>query len=224
MAGERQLPGLGLYAFWTSGSNGYRAQQGENYRKISALLDRKVKSRVTVLPGSPAVGDIYIVRSDDGTNPNKVALREYDTDDATAIWHYYTPSKGWMFFVEDESKFYHWTGASWTESFPEYVPPASTISAKIANYVAVSGDFNGRTVITMSVASGNTVTVNAGLTGTEPLTIVQLGVGQTSIVPGVGVTIHYTETLKMRKQNGTFTLIPIATDTYVLTGDVELAP
>lgn len=224
MSGERALPGLGLYGFWTSGSNGYRNQQGGNYRMISALLNRKVKSRVTALPGSPTYGDVYIVPSGAGSHPNEVALREYDTDGVTPIWYYYVPAKGWMFWVEDESKFYHWNGTAWTESFPEYVPPATTISTKTGNYVAVSGDFNGRTVILMDVGTANTVTINTGLTGTEPLTVIQKNAGQTTIVAGVGVTLLYAETPKLRVVNSHVSIIPLGSNTYSITGDVELAP
>lgn len=224
MSGERALPGLGLYGFWTSGSNGYRNQQGGNYRMISALLNRKVKSRVTALPGSPTYGDVYIVPSGAGSHPNEVALREYDTDGVTPIWYYYVPAKGWMFWVEDESKFYHWNGTAWTESFPEYVPPATTISTKTGNYVAVSGDFNGRTVIIMDVGTANTLTINTGLTGTEPLTVIQKGAGQTTILAGVGVTFLYAETPKLRVVNSHVSIIPLGSNTFSITGDVELAP
>ncbi len=219
MAGERALPGLGLFGFWTAGSNGYRAQQGSNYRVISALLNRKVLSRVTALPGSPTLGDIYIVPSGAGSNANEVAIRDYDTDDSTPIWHYLTPDKGWMFWVDDESKFYHWNGSAWTE-----FPVPTVVSDHTGDYAAVAADFNGRTVTTMTVGSANTFTVNSGLTVKEPATIIQMGAGQTTIVAGGGVTIHYPETLKIRGQYSMVSLVPLAADTYLLVGDVEAAP
>ena len=61
MAGERALPGLGLRAYWTVGSNNWEQQHDPDTRMLSVLCQAAVISRTTNLPGSPANGDIYIV-------------------------------------------------------------------------------------------------------------------------------------------------------------------
>lgn len=100
MSGERTLPGLGLSAYWTPGSNGWDTLMNSNLRTLSALTQLAVKSRTTVLPGSPTNGDIYIVRSDDGTNPNKIAVRD------NGAWVYITPIAGMRAWVIDEATTY----------------------------------------------------------------------------------------------------------------------
>ena len=107
MAGERTLPGLGLTGFWDEGSDGWKAAMDVNLRILSALGAGSVKSRTTVLPGSPTDGDIYIVRSDDGTNPNKVAIRD------SAAWVYLTPAEGWRTWLQDEDVSAIYSGSAW---------------------------------------------------------------------------------------------------------------
>lgn len=107
MAGERTLPGLGLRAFYTAGSDDWGVAVSEDLRAVSALLGGAAKSRTTVLPGSPTDGDIYIVRSDDGTNPNKVALRD------NGAWVYLTPAEGWRLWVSDEDVTVVHSGTAW---------------------------------------------------------------------------------------------------------------
>jgi hypothetical protein len=51
----------------------------------------------------------------------------------------------------------------------------------------------------------------------------QAGAGQTTIVAGSGVTITTPETLKLRKQHATATLVKISTDGWELMGDLEAA-
>ncbi|AGH31476.1 hypothetical protein LOKG_00040 [Loktanella phage pCB2051-A] len=112
MAGERTLPGVGLKAGWTIGSNGYAPDIETNFRTISALMQAGVKSRTATLPGSPTVGDIYLVKSDDPTNPNKVAI--WDTHNGGALqWNYVTPKSGWTIYVIDEAAAVTWNGTAW---------------------------------------------------------------------------------------------------------------
>jgi hypothetical protein len=79
-----------------------------NLQTISALLQLTVLSRTTVLPGSPADGSIYIVRSDDLLNPNKIALRDNGT------YYYLTPTLGCTAWVQDTNDRVVWNGADWT--------------------------------------------------------------------------------------------------------------
>ena len=79
----------------------------------------------------------------------------------------------------------------------------------------------------MNKATANNFTVPpnssvAFATGYQ-LAVRQVGSGQTTIVEGSGVTVNTPETLLMRKQGSTITLIKVATDEWDLVGDLEAA-
>lgn len=88
-----------------------------------------------------------------------------------------------------------------------------------ADHVVTDADLAGNVALKCNSASANTVTVNTGLIGTEPLTVVQTGVGQTSFVAGSGVTINSLNgNLSITGQFGSATLIPDGADNYILIG------
>lgn len=218
MAGERQMPGLGLYAGWTPGSNGWGDQNDSNWRIVSALLNGAVISRTTALPGSPSDGDIYIVPSAAGSNANEVAIRD------NGSWVYLTPMEGWMLHVSDEGDFVKWDGSAWVAAFTGGgggSGPSLTVDTKTASYTLAAGDFDGETLIAMNVASGNTVTLNSGLGVTLPVHITQIGSGQTTIVAGSGVTLHSAGgALLLRAQYSSASIIPLGSETYLVVGDI----
>lgn len=108
MAGERTLPGIGLSAYWTPGSNDWEQKHDPDTRLISILLQCAVKSRVTTLPGSPTNGDVYLMKDDAaGGNANKIAARD------NGAWVYITANEGFMVHVNDEDSFYKYTGTAW---------------------------------------------------------------------------------------------------------------
>jgi hypothetical protein len=82
--------------------------------------------------------------------------------------------------------------------------------------------------VRMDNGAANTVTVPpdssvAFAVGTQ-ITVRQAGAGQTTIAAGTGVTINTPETLKLKGQHASATLIKVATDEWDLTGDLEAAP
>lgn len=112
-------------------------------------------------------------------------------------------------------------------SFPTASPAALTVAddAGTARTLALTdaGDY-----IRMDNGAANTVTVppNSSVafsTGTQ-VTVRQVGAGQTTIAAGSGVTINTPETLKLRGQHSTATLIKVATDEWDLMGDLEAVP
>lgn len=87
----------------------------------------------------------------------------------------------------------------------------------------VDADFDGTKVIKVNNAAAVSVTVNTGLTGTEPCQIIQTGAGKVTVVAGVGVTINSADGfLSLRAQYSNGTLIPNGTDTYLLVGDLAV--
>lgn len=128
MAGERALPGLGLEGFWTPGSSGWDADMDANLRLLSAVVQLSVLSATTALPGSPSDGDIYIVPSGAGSNPNAVAVRD------NGSWVYLTPGEGWRAWVEDSEEFLFWNGMAWVAEPSGGATTFAELSDTPANY------------------------------------------------------------------------------------------
>lgn len=127
----------------------------------------------------------------------------------TTAWTIYGPKSGGA-----------WGSATSLKALPD-------ISTQTASYTLVLGDAND--YVRMNVASANTLTVPKNSVVAFPvgtmIFIRQAGAGQTTIAPVDGtVTISTPETLKLRKQGSSASLIKVATDTWELTGDLELLP
>lgn len=123
---SRTLPGIGLSGFWALGESGWKPGADTNWLTLSALTQLSVISRTTVLPGSPADGDIYIVRSDAGSEANKVAVRD------NGAWVYLTPQEGWRGWVRDENELVVFDGAAWVAN-GSAIADDSVTNAKLAN-------------------------------------------------------------------------------------------
>lgn len=78
---------------------------------------------------------------------------------------------------------------------------------------------NKGTAVNLTVPPNSSV---AFATGCQ-IPIRAVGAGQVTVVAGVGVTINSPETLKLRKQGSTATLIKVGTNEWDLTGDLEEA-
>lgn len=95
------------------------------------------------------------------------------------------------------------------------------IQANTASYTLVLAD-NGK-VVTQSVASANNLTIPQNSSVPFPvgatIVVIQIGAGQTTIVAGTGSTVQSSQGLKIRTQWGAVTLIKIATNTWVVSGD-----
>lgn len=223
MAGERQLPGLDLYGFWTLGSNGYRSQHSGNLRLLSALAQCRVESRTTALP-TRAIGndgEVYIVPTGAGSNPDEIAIADYDTDDTTRIWVYVTPQEGFFAYVKDDDEYVTFDGTDWVAAMPsEYTAPVTSRDQKTTNYTTVAGDFDGYTILNMNSGSALTLTLAAGLTPTESLHVVQGGAGAVTVAPDTGVTLIGDGTVTAA-QYALFSVIPWGTNTYLLKGEVS---
>lgn len=126
MAGERALPGLGINAYWTLGSNGYRTQLCDGLRALSSLTQPRAVSRTTALPTRASGNDeaIYIVPSAAGSNANEIALADFDTDDTTRVWVYIVPTEGYFFYVVDDDEFVVFDETDWVEMVPAATTPA----------------------------------------------------------------------------------------------------
>lgn len=109
---QRTLPGLGLEAFFDLGENGWNDEFDENMRKLSFMVDGRVKSRATSLPGTGTAGDVYVVPSGDA-NGNQIAI--WDGPSGSEAWVYYPAKEGWAFYVLDEDINIQFDGSAWNE-------------------------------------------------------------------------------------------------------------
>lgn len=112
----RTLPGLGLNGFWALGEDGWKDTMDANLRVLSALVQCRVISKVTALPGSPTNGDMYIVPS--GGDANKIALRD------NGAWVYIIPAEGYSVYVVDTNETVQFDGAAWVVLVTSGIPSA----------------------------------------------------------------------------------------------------
>lgn len=90
-------------------------------------------------------------------------------------------------------------------------------------YTLLDTDLNGNKVIKFNNASAITLTVNSGMSGTEPVTFIQEGNGTLTVAAGASVTINSRGSLlSAAGKYSVIVLIPDddAADTYFLTGDL----
>lgn len=217
---SRTLPGLGLTGFWDLGADGWKDGMDANLRLLSALCQCAAISRSTALPGSPSNGAVYIVPSDAGANANNLAIRDNDE------WVYVVPKEGFLVHVNDTDEHVKWTGSSWqTLSTGGGGATEITVVNKTASHSLTTADAG--TYVRMNAASPNNLTVPTNASQAIPVGSViqlrQVGAGQTTIVAASGVTVNTAETLKLRKQGSTASLIKVGTDEWDLTGDLEVA-
>tara|TARA_Y100000593_G_scaffold83521_2_gene157500 strand:- start:904 stop:1569 length:666 start_codon:yes stop_codon:yes gene_type:complete len=214
----RTLPGLGLTAFWPLADDTYKPKMDENLLRISALLGNSVASRTTdPLPGSPTTDLVYIVDAGDGTNPNKIAI--WDGEVGSEQWNYFDPVEGMTFWVEDESANVQFDGTSWiglAATSAVVMPAALTAAHTVTNF-----DLGGSIIRRVYVASDVDITVAAGLTGKQPCSFIQTGVGKLTFVEDTGVTIlALNDDVMTAGQGAVAVLVPDAdtADFYYLTG------
>ena len=100
-----------------------------------------------------------------------------------------------------------------------YVLLSSGIQAKTASYTLVAAD-NGK-VITMNVASANTLTVPASLAVGFNCTIIQIGAGQTTITASSTTLNSVSSFLKISAQHGSASIISYASDVYNVAGSLS---
>ena len=99
----------------------------------------------------------------------------------------------------------------------------NTFDNETSNYTLVLS--NADQIVEMNVGSANTLTIppNSSVAfpvGTE-LTVLQTNTGQTTITPGLGVTINGTPGLKLRAQWSSAVLIQRSANTWVAIGDLS---
>lgn len=191
-------------------------------RKLN--LAAAVASRTdTAPPGSPALGDLYIVGAS--------ATGDWSgQDDDVAYyngteWEFYTPAEGWRAWVVDEAAMVVFTSGAWDDTaiggggggggFPFSLGSVINSAYDVTNTDLAGGVYRE--------ATGTiTITIPSGLTGDQPLTIENVGAGVITFAAGGGVTLNARGgTLTLSDQFAAATLIPKGSDEYTLVGGLS---
>ncbi len=106
------LWGIGLTGDYALAENGWKDAMNANLRKITTLTQAIVKDKdLATPPVSPATGDTYIVAASP-TGAWSSHATHITVWDGSA-WIFYTPIKGWRFYVDDEDADYRFNGTAW---------------------------------------------------------------------------------------------------------------
>lgn len=105
-----------------------------------------------------------------------------------------------------------------------------TASESGTTRVTKTGDFDitdehlsGNYILEVDSGTDVTVSVESGLAGVEPVTLIQSGAGQIVLHEGSGVSILAPDgATKSRVRYSTLSLIPAGPDTFYLTGDIAV--
>ena len=103
MAGKRKIPGLGLTAFWPYLSSGWNTEMDANLVLLSAITGRLTAESRTTNVADMDKTKVYIVPSNAGSNPNKIAVWNNDPVVADQAWIYIDPLPGWTAFIVNEA-------------------------------------------------------------------------------------------------------------------------
>jgi hypothetical protein len=119
-----------------------------------------------------------------------------------------------------------YNGTAWVNEAPA-TPTVSptTINTQTGNYVIQLSDA-ANTMIRMTSATANTVTIPDDITADLPvgatILIGQSGAGQTTIVAGAGVTVVSPTTLRIGTRYGKVTAIKVAANSWEIEGNLAL--
>lgn len=129
-----------------------------------------------------------------------------------------SPFEGQAIYETDTDLMFIYNGTMWVNP-----PSIVVLNNQTSNYTLALSD-SGK-MIEMNVGTANNLTVPADNTVNFPIgmsiDILQVGAGQTTIVPASGVTINRSTGLKLRLQWSSATLIKRAANTWVAIGDLS---
>ena len=109
----RNLPNLGLRAFYALGEDGWKDDQDLGLLKLSVLVQCVVLDKVALAPGSPTLGDVYLLDETNATHPNEIIV--WDGETGAEAWVYIEPRKGWLLYVDALDEYQSFDGTEWLE-------------------------------------------------------------------------------------------------------------
>jgi len=185
------------------------------------ILDRGLNDPASL---TPANGDAYLI----GGSPvgawagqaNKIALR------INGGWVFITAQSGMRLWVADEEVDIRYNGTAWIEIGEAAGVPSRTESGTTID--PVLGDANGFIYCTSGSGVGIEIPNNSveAFPVNTRISFFQMGAGQLTFTAAGGVTINYAD-IYVNKSHGQYSLvtaIKTATNDWLLTGTLELAP
>lgn len=106
------LWGIGLTGDLALAENGWKDAMNANLRKLTTLTQAIAKDKdLATPPASPATGDTYIIAASatGAWSGHETHITVWDG----VAWIFYTPTKGWRFYVDDEDADYRFNGSVW---------------------------------------------------------------------------------------------------------------
>jgi hypothetical protein len=186
---ERIMPGLGLRAFYDPGQRNWGTSLSEDLRRLSALVQPRATSRTAPLPATGAPGQIAIVPSTAGANPNALALWDQSSAGAPA-WVYLAPEAGWQVWVEDEARHVRFVAGAWIEVPRPGVVRIRTLTAAADTLEAADVgsivETTGTSAVTLTIPPEATVPFEIGTL----IHVTQVGAGVATIAAAAGVTLN----------------------------------
>lgn len=216
MASRTLAGSLGLKGDWDLGEDLWKDENDLNLLMLSVLVQGRVLSKVNATPGAPAEGDVHIFGSSHPTNANQIAV--YDE----AEWKYITALEGWIIFNVAMDYYERFDGTAWFK----YAPGLATLTSDADDYTLAPVDVGN--YIRLTGAATKTITIDLEATTALPVDgewhFRNVGAGDATFVPAVGVTVHAPNggTLVI-PQGGTATLKRAAADEFDLFGQVVAA-
>lgn len=215
----RDLPNLGLRAFYDLGEDGWKDDQDLGLLKLSVLVQPVVADILAAEPGAPANGDVVVLDETHATHPNEIAIRD------DGAWVYVEPVEGWKVYVTADALDYRFDGTAWVP-ITEGGGGSSTItvSPETGSYTLDLTDANAYKIIDTSGAAANlTVPPESAEDfdiGTR-IYVEQNGANAVTIVPGAGVTVHSRGAVfDIAGSRGVAVLFKKGADLWTLTGDL----
>lgn len=187
---------------------------GGNVTRSDGLLYQVANGTITL----PASSTSYIVGLK-STGAVSSATTTTNWNDLTNYWRLYSVITG----VTTISSFTDYREFGRITGGELIFQPTLGLNTQTASYTLVLSDSYKYLRVDVATANNLTVPPNSSVAfsiGTQ-IHIRQIGVGQTTVVAGSGVTITTPETLKIRKQHSSVSLVKVATDTWDLLGDLE---
>lgn len=139
---QQTLNNLGTVFGWVLGYDGWKTEMDRNLVLFDLAAQAWVSDKdLTAPPGSPSLGDRYIVGA---TPTGDWTGREFQLAvyDGTA-WVFAAPKAGWRVWVADESKFYRYDGAAWVDDTAPVQSVNGNTGAVVLDYTDVGADAAG---------------------------------------------------------------------------------
>jgi len=162
---------LGMNYAWASGEDGWNVGMDANLLKLDSLVQPNViDSTINTPPGSPTVGDKYIVATGGSGAWNGLDAKIVIW--SGSAWVSYTAKEGWMTYDQTNSYYLKCTGSAWVQdpfgdrAYAEsFVNNESQTYRWFEDFIAFGGGTGQTQALTNLRCSNNSMTIGAPSSG-----------------------------------------------------------